>query len=469
MRRLLALFLLFPLLEGLTSSAPAQEGRVTAEVLFEQAMPFFPPYTGDHRAFLTEEQRREVAAGSKLLAAVLELEPAHVRALWWLGHAHVLLAEDARSRRDDQVAEAHDELSIQSFTRALELDPTDPWAHYARGTARTHAGRHWRAAEDLQHAVETLDEKMRAPEFADNLPWLRFKALEWRPEVLMRMHAFVDARQELAVFHAAFSENSWPGLIARGESFLRERDFGAALDTYAETVEAYPNDPQAYALAGYVHGLLGEREAATRSLDESIRRELTPEMYSRLWLALLATDELRPAAEADVRDFLANAPQSLSPWDLTLGRFVMGEGDAEGFSAAANAERARRVENAEPLGGLMCEVAFYLGWHHESAGEGTAALASYRRAVGFQPHAFKWEWAFARRRYAELARREGLGLGPRALPAWTAEQSTWHVPGSRRTVSALGRDPQPGDLRLVVYLTPPGERLAALQVTFGDE
>jgi len=439
--------------------AHTQERWPSPDALFEQAMPYFPTYTGEHRPFLTDEQRRGVSAGANILAAVLELDPDHLRALWWTGHAHVLLAEDRRSRGDDDAAAGHDARSIAAFTRAIELDPSDPWAYYARGTALTHTARHWRAAADLQLAVELADERMRAPGFADNLSWLRDKALAWRPEVLMRAHEFERAREELAAFHARFSSNSWPGLIARGESYLRERDFAGALETYDAVLGEYPEDHQAYALIGYVHGLLGDRERATHYLGEVVRREPTPGMYSRLWLALLATDERVAEAEADLRDFLANAPQSTSPWDLTLGRFAMGAGTADEFLAAAHAEEARRAEQAVALDDLMCETWFYVGLHHEAAGEVTAALASYRNALLYQPHSFKWEWAFARLHYADLAAREGLAALPEPNPLAPVLRSSWHAPRSLRAVDALGREPRPGDLHMEVSGCDEGPRV----------
>jgi tetratricopeptide (TPR) repeat protein len=298
--------------------------------------------------------------------------------------------------------------------------------------------------------------------------WVRFKALEWRPEVLMRMHAHERAREALDAFHAEFSNNGWPGLIARAESQLRERDFAAALATYEAITSEYGSDPEAHALAAYVHGLLGDRDAATAALQESIRRELQPGMYTRLWAVLLATQEHRPAAEAELRDFVDNAPQSVSAWDRTLGRFVLGAGGPAELLDAARLERGRRVEHGEPLADLMCEVWFYVGLRHEAAEERTDALAAYREVLSFRPRAFKWEWAYARLRFADLVQVVGCTTpGPTGLGLVTQpEREAWHVPRSARWTGDLGRSPRPGDLQLAVAVTEKGERRATL-VVFG--
>ena len=440
-----------------------------AEELVQQAWTLVPEYTGDHRPFLSAEDRSRTAAGAHLFAAAAELAPQHVRALWSLGHARILLAEDSRNRGYEQEALEHYADAVEALSRAIELTPNDPWSLYARGAAHAAFGRHTLALDDLDRAVGLMDETLAGPGDHGRVPWLRFKALEWRGEVLMRAGRYEEARAQLEAFHAEYSNNDWPLLIALAESHERERDLVGARARYEEAVEKFPNDHQALALLGYVAGLLGDRDEATRRLQQALEEELRPGMYTRLWLWILANDQARAAAEADLKGFLAHPPGDLTPWDVALGKFVTGEGDVEGFLETARAEEARRMEAGEVLDELMCEVWYYVGLRleNESAGvedaEARAALRlrafdAYRNALASTPVKWKWEWAFARLQLSELAAELDLQPGQSITldgqrvslggVSGRLESASWHAPKSERAVSSLGREPRTGDLMM---------------------
>jgi len=469
MRRLLPFLALALLL-----SAPPIRGqeRPEAATLVEEAWLLLPPYDGSHRSFLKEEERRDTSAGAHLFAAAVELDPSNLRALWSLGHAHTLLGEDRRNRGLERESREHYGKAIEALSRALDIEPDDPWSAYARGVANTTLGFHEEALADLSHAVDLCEASAGDDEAggAGSLPWLRFKALEWRSEVLMRLHEGERAREELAAFHREFSNNEWPLFIAEAESFLRERDLAGARGAYERAIAAFPNDHQAYALLGYVEGLVGDRAEATRRLGEALERELEPGMYTRLWHWILATDDVRDSAHADLVEFLSSPPSKLGAWDVLLGRFAAGEGEVADFGAAARAERERRIAAAEPTDDLLCEAWFYVGWRREHDAEAAtdeaareallrAALEAHRTALAYRPERWKWEWAYARLRFADLAETLGLEAQPGfsiqdgALTGGetgTLLRAAWSVPRSEEPRSELGREPRPGDLLSVL-------------------
>ncbi len=435
--------------------APAQATeRPDAETLVAQAWLFLPAYDGEHRAFLSDELRTNTAVGAHLLEAAVELEPEHLRGLWSLGHARILLAEDARNRDLGDVARAHYVGAVSALSRSIDLFPTDPWACYARGAAHTAFGADNAALRDLDAAIENADALIANGD--NSISWLRFKALEWRAEVLMRLGEHERARAALRAFHSEFSNNNWPLYIALAESYERERDFAGARASYDDIVAEFPTDHQAYGLLGYLEGLVDDRERATSRLLEAIENELEPDMYLRMWLFLLATDDALASAESDLRLFLENPPDSLSDWDRGLGLFTLGEGTPAEFLERARAEVERRIAADEALDDLMCEASFYAGWREERGGNPRAALDAYRAALAFHPPKWKWEWAFARLAFARLAAELELAAAPPFTIdgdelAWDGEtarieHATWHVPGTEQPVRELGRDPLPGDL-----------------------
>lgn len=447
---------------ALASPATTQDDRPEAEALVNQAWLFLPTYDGEHRAFLDESTRRDTSVGAHLLAAATALDPTHVRGLWSLGHAEILLAEDDRNRGESEAAWRHYELAVAALTRSIELQSDDPWALYARGAAHTAFGANELAYADLSSAVAAADERLRVGE-EGSIPWLRFKALEWRAEVSMRLGAYERARDELRTFHSEFSNNEWPLLIALAESHERARDFAGARTVLESITEKFPSDHQAYALLGYLEGLVGNDERANERLLEALEYELAPGMYTRMWMWILATDDRRAAATQDFAGFLENPPDVLSAWDLTLGRFVLGTGTVDEFIEAAHAEEARRMAAGEALDDLMCEAWFYAGLRREADGEPDLARLAYVHALSYTPPKWKWEWAYARLHFAELAR----GGGP--VEASFADESElvdalWHVPGAEGPLTKLSRAPLPGDLVIATVRGKDGTEVRVVHV-----
>ncbi len=442
--------------------APTAEETRFVDGLMEQGWTLIPAYSGEHRASLSERDRVRTIAAAHLFSAASELQPNRVRAHWSLGHANVLLAEDSRTRGLPTVnkyatgAEA-------ALSHALEIDPADPWCSYARGALRVGFGSIDGALVDLRRADELTSARISDGTDDGNQAWLRFKAREWRSEALMQAGQFVNAREALREFHGEFSDNTFPLHVALGECFLRERNFAAADEEYRAIVELFPDDHQAYALRGYISGLLGDQDAATAHLKAALEREPVPGLYLRLWLWLLATDEAMPEIDAELREFLAYPPSSLSDWDRRLGAFCTGDEPTAAFIDAAKAEAARRMDASEPLDELQCEAWFYAGMRLERDAAAAAddparellgqAMDAYAQALQARPVAWKWEWSFARHAYARLAAALGKAEATE-LPAasdGSAPITTIlgiHLAGQKQSTAPADAPPVPGQLWL---------------------
>jgi tetratricopeptide (TPR) repeat protein len=383
--------------------------------LTEQGWQLIPTYTGEHRWSLSNSQRARTLAGFHVLSAATALDPANHLAWWRRGHAATLLSNDDRARSG---GDGHEftRAAYESLTRARELSPDDPWSAYALGLARADLGDLDGAVRGLNSAIELCAPGIAAEGPDGTSAWIAFKCREWLGELLMRAGRFDEARASLRSFYADFGENAWPLRIALGECALRQRDFAAAREQYTWIVEQgdFAGDPQAHAMLGYLAGLLGHTEAALAHLNDAIARERTPELYARLWQWILDPEtpsERRP----DLEKFLAFPPPQLPPWDLRLGRFLLGEGSPTSLLDAARIELERRWEANENPGDLMCEAQFYTGLRFElnaraaASAESrreswTAARVHYGAALRLRPTAWKWEWAYARLRDAQLSR-----------------------------------------------------------------
>lgn len=467
------------ILLSLLTLLPLQEQAPSATQILDQGWGLIPAYDGEHRSYLGAEDRAKTEAASHLFAAAATLEQDLVRAHWSLGHAEILLAEDDRNRGRTSAAKRHFEQAVSALQTSLALEPKDPWARYALGTAHAAFGHNEQASSDLKLAVEYADERIASDGEQGSIPWLRFKALQWQPEVQLRAGQFVVARQGLERFHAEFSNNAWPGFIAAAESYNRERDFAGARAQYQSARDSFPSDDQAYALLGYIAGLQNDRELASKQLQAALDRERVPTLYPRLWLWILATDEVRQSAREDLQSFLSNPPDSLPAWDRYLGQFMLSGNDSDSFLAAAAEEKSRRIDAHETVDNLMCEAAFYAGLHLELAAEldsviergmekRSRAQAAYARALEATPQNWKWEWAFARLHFAQLSSSnsspleanfqiEGDQIRVGELRG-TIERLRWHVPGQEKYQTELNREPLRGDLLMVQLRTDDGRR-----------
>ena len=388
--------------------------RPTGNALVDQARTLIPQYDGDHKHFLTVDERRDVVAATHLAAAALALEPDNTYALWWNGHAESLLGEDDRNREQRDAARLHFDIALDAFERASELDPDYYWAHYARGMANWRVGHVASAIRDYDLAVAACDKAIANGD--SGAETIKFKARQWRADARMRAGEFDVAREEFAAFYADYGNNQWDLGYSLSETHLRERDFAGAREVYGRILEneEFRTFDQTHAQLGYLEGLVGNTDAALQHLDAALEREFTPTLYSRMWQWILTPAPRSQAKiDAELRKFLEYPPGSLSEWDRSLGQFVVGEIEASSFLERARVEHNTRMEQARDLGDLMCEVWFYVGLRRRIEADRLddeaarrdgwlSAFEAFGRALAFDPRSFKWEWAFARKHYAEL-------------------------------------------------------------------
>jgi len=468
----------------LTLIPPPQDVPSTPVELLAQARGFIPVYEGDHKAFLTEEEERNTLAAAHILEASLALAPSDAAALWWLGHCEVLLGENRRNRGAEIEAQAHYERALDAYGRSLAVDPSSSWAHYARAMAERNLDRFWEAIGDYDQAVEQADVIIAQGAGAagyDDARFVRFKARQWRADTRMRTLASETARDEYRSFYADNGDNQWDLGYSLAQTYMRERDYAGARETYERilTDEEFATFDSTYYELGYLAGLRGERELAAGLIEQGLEHELQLSLYPRLWLWILAPDDRRVVAEADLADFLAHPPADVSAWDLRLGRYLLGDGTDEEFLEDARTERKRRMLVAERLDDLMCEVWFYVGLRREQrAGEEDAAriksaVEAYRYALAFRPEQHKWEWEYARANFARLAHRlelkanAGFSIDGARIQAGELageiERVLWHRAGTERRVegiASLAQPLEPGDLVQVVVRRDDDSRVA---------
>ena len=426
-------------------SAPFQAEVPTATVLTDQARKLMPTYDGETRTSLTPEEQPKVRAAAHLLAAAVELEPENTYSLWWLGHARMLLGEDRRSRGDAEDATSHHRAALAALDRALELDDSGYWTHYARAMARAALGDN---AGALDGYGDTIDRANAALEAGDEAAaFVRFKARQWRCEVLMRALDFEAAREEWRSFYADNGNNQWDLGYSLAESYLRERDYANARRTYEailETPEFVPYS-STHEQLGYLAGLQGDTAGVVARLEEALAHEFEPSMYTRLWLWILAPEAERERYGTDLEELLDHPPPNVTEWDAQLGRFAYGQGWDEEFVASAREELVRRLDAGEAPGDLMAEVWFYVGLRHERQARRAAedfrieelkrALDAYRRTLAEDPGSFKWEWEYARNGFARVA----AALQTASAPGFALDGGSFTASDGAPLIHALAR------------------------------
>lgn len=397
------------------AAAPVQKAdRPDSAALVEQARLFVPQFEGDHKYFLTTEEERDVRAAANILEAAMALDAENTYALWWHGHCSVLLGENEKNRGRLDSARSQYESALASFAVTIEQDPSYYWARYSRAMAEANLGRFWDAIGDFDAAVEITDAAMAESDADQMAPFVRFKARQWRADTRMRIFEFDTARTEFARFYADNGNNAWDLGYSIAETYLRESDLERARLAYEEIIAnpEFVKFDSTYAELAYVAGLVGADELAVERIEKALELEFKPTLYPRLWLWILSAGETRAKAQADLAEFLQYPPDDLSAWDLTLGKFLIGEGSTTDFLAQAQAEQARRMVEAVALDDLMCEVWFYIGIRSDRAGEDAEALDAYRQALAFRPAQHKWEWTYARHGLAMVAARSGAAANP---------------------------------------------------------
>lgn len=485
--------LVFPLLLTAVPTQAEPVPRPAAADLVEEARSFVPSYEGDSKPFLSADEERDLRVASTLLDAALLLEAENAYAWWWKGQCETLLGENARNRERAAEGAEHDGAALAAFDRAIALDPSYYWAHYARGMALHHMDAFWEALESYGEAIVRADEAIAdAPDEDAALDprFVRFKARQWRADTRMRTLEHERAREEFRAFYADNGDNQWDLGYSLAETYLHERDLAGARGVYLRLLEdeAFVPFSSTYEQLGYLAGLLGDGPAAVDWLERSFEHELVPGLYPRLWLYLLAEGDARERARIDLLEFVGHPPSELSAWDRRLGAFVLGQESVADFLAAADEEAERRRSLGQPLDDLPCESWFYAGWRQAQDGRPGDALEAYRRALAFRPRQSKWELEYARLFFAQLAERlrlgahpgfaltdEGLALEPDApllarvsTRQGALERVLRHAPGTaapRAGGAELAAGPfLPGELLQCVLRTPDGRRHAVLLI-----
>lgn len=483
---------LLTLVLSVPSPALAQDSKPTAGELTEQGWQLMPVYSGEHRYFLVESEARETQAAVHMFEAATTLEPENFLALWRLGFAHNLLRENASNRGARERANEHYVAAVEALSRAMDLHPSDHWSPYTRANAHMGAGAFDSAIADFDLSISRVEELIQAQQATGDDQDQRYRSLGRRAECLVRAHRFDEAFSALDAYNREFTPEEWSEWSTNddlAECCARERDFEGTRRHYDLLIQHFPQQPGGFERRGNLEGLLGDRAAAVKDLDQSIRLELQAGLYSRIWLWILADGETRVAAEEDLRDLLDAPPPHLGPWDLRLGRFLLGAENVPEFITAGDAEIERRMAAGEALADLKCEVLFYAGFYFERLAETMSdpeaaefglrqAFEYYRAALRERPDIWKWEWAFARRHLAEVARR----LDEREAPPFSIEGErfrdsrlegeleawSWCAAGAVRGVRDLGRDPVIGDLFLATVRTDAGARVPILRVVGVD-
>ncbi|MEZ6005491.1 MAG: tetratricopeptide repeat protein [Planctomycetota bacterium] len=413
----------------LTLIALAQDAPDSAAKLAE-AQSLLPQYQGEHRYLLTEIDRARVQQAVDLLQGTTEAE-----GLRWRAHAEVLLGEDQLSRGDrgpgrESMLRAHADLSA-----ALVQEPGDPWTWYARGLAYRRLGLTLRAIEDLEHCLLLTEGQ---PGF------VRFKAQTWLVELYLDVLDLQSAQSRIAQHFQENGNDPWDRSMADLELLLRSRQFERAAEFLGTLAQRPDCDGQSvlHEQLGYVLGLLGKNREACESLERALAREQQPSVYPRIWLCIFSG--LAEESRHELARFVEHPPRGMASWDLDLARFVLGNLSHDQFLAAADREKARRLESAEDIALFDGEVGFYEGWRYEFEGQRSLAATAYGRVLQSWPERFHWEWSFARQRF------QALGQGRRvALPPMDRPPIVWHRFGAGES-QAIGGPEQAevGDLLL---------------------
>jgi tetratricopeptide (TPR) repeat protein len=152
------------------------------------------------------------------------------------------------------------EAAIGDFGQSLEIEPRYLQALASRGESYRAVGRYDEALADLDEAIR------QDPDYG----WAHASRGETHRQL-------EDYEQAVADFSEAISRNpDYPWALGRrGESYRMLGDFGPAIADLDRTIELWPDDPYAYASRGETHRQLGEYAAAIVDLERAI--ELDPD------------------------------------------------------------------------------------------------------------------------------------------------------------------------------------------------
>lgn len=146
--------------------------------------------------------------------------------------------------------------AIESFSRAILLNPNFAEAFYRRGHAHRLQGNRRRAIEDWQQAVYLSPDDRRSSLFYSNIH---------------RMEG--DFAKALATADQAIQDNPDDPEVYknRGDIHASQGDAESALEDYAQALRLNPEYALAYNNRGYVHAEQGNHAAAIADYTEALR------------------------------------------------------------------------------------------------------------------------------------------------------------------------------------------------------
>jgi TolB-like protein/tetratricopeptide (TPR) repeat protein len=191
-----------------------------------------------------------------LLRRAIELDPGYAQAYALISWIHSNRAGLGKADHDTEIA-----MALKSARRAIELDPDDPWGHYALGQALEQSRRTDEAIEELNAALA------RNPNFA-------------RSEMMLGEACFKAGRIEEAMHHLAIATRLSPRDITEppilaiygGCHFLAGR-YPEAIASCRRAVELRPDFSAPWRMLAAAAALAGDRDTATHALAEAKRTQ----------------------------------------------------------------------------------------------------------------------------------------------------------------------------------------------------
>ena len=317
-------------------------------------------------------QGGDCEAALPLLDAAIEAAPDDVVLRRWRGHCRNLLEEYIGALAD--------------YDRALVLDDTDPWTHYARAMSLHSLGRLREAVDGYGAAIE------RSPDY--------LKAVQWRAFTHMLLGEYRDALRDYDRALQIAPGDAWT-IENRAQVKLRLRDFDGAAHDYSLLTAAYPDDSLYRLYHALALTLTGHRDRAWQDFGRLLEVDPDAEGYAALWRWWVDRDRERAERE------LTLWREGRDGWEALLADVMLGQGSID----AVEAHRLAQPEIQQPA--LACERDFYHGLALRSAGESERAIHALEAAIASNSRA-SWEWDAARIELGSLAdalgRRSSLGF-----------------------------------------------------------
>jgi tetratricopeptide (TPR) repeat protein len=248
--------------------------------------------------------------------------------------------------------------AVETYKRAIALDPTNSGAHYASGVALGESGK-------LQEAQTALRTAIRLSP-SNPLPYL----------ALGRVTAALnDAPGALEAFAGALKAkpNSVAAFLGRGDVYAALNDKGNALAEYAKALKVDPKNESAYLKTGIVHQQAGEWHDAEQAYLKAVESNSGEALaYNNLaWMAADKKTSGLDKAEMWARKALDKSPDAVTYQD-TL---------AWVYRAKGQPDKAREIlEKAAKQNPASADVNYHLGVVLQESGKSAEALTYLKKA-----------------------------------------------------------------------------------------